>query len=307
MEIVRAVSAEFAFTRKPLPLGAKVLTLRPDGTLAPSDREIQNMVAQKGQVARAGERVQLTAIEFKDKEIIVEINGGPLKRKKWYQRIEVGMNGGSTQVDPRVNPDAKGLSIVVQYDKHVPEMTAAQLRERLNPLFDFTVKSAAQAYTETLPKNVQDAIKDHRVLVGMSKEMVTYSKGRPPQRIREKDENQLEYEEWIFGQPPEDVEFVRFVGDEVIQLKIMRVGGEKIVKTEKEVHLPQPGAGVELAAQPEASGQTPGPSGKAPTLRRPGEAPPESPDSSDPGIPRKPKKLDTSGTPNTDPPSESPR
>ncbi len=276
MEIVRAVSAEYAFTRKQLPLGAKVITIRPDGTLAQSDREIYNLAAQRGQVARAGDRVQLTALEFKDKEIIVEINGGPKKRKKWYQRIEIGANGGSTPVDPRPDPDARGLSIVIQYEKHVPEMTAQQLRDRLEPLFDFSVKSAAQAYTETLPKNVQDAIKDHRVLVGMTKEMVTYSKGRPPQRIREKDENQNEYEEWIFGQPPEDVEFVRFVGDEVVQLKIMKVDGEKVVRTEKEVILPKPGGeDVQTTADAQQpTGQTPGTSGKAPTLRRPGDPPP---------------------------------
>jgi hypothetical protein len=274
MEIVRAVSAEFAFTRKQLPLGPRVITIKPDGRITPSDREIYNLVAQRGQVARAGDRIQITALEFKGKELILEINGGPKKRKKWYQRIEVGSNGGSTPIDPRVDPDARGLSIVLEYEKHIPEMTAEELRQRLEPLFDFSVKSAAQAYAETLPKNVQDAIKDHRVLVGMTKEMVTYAKGRPPQRLREKDENQNDYEEWIFGQPPEDVEFVRFNGDEVVQLKIMKVDGQKIVKTEKEVHMPQPGAGIEVAAESQQpQGQTPGTSGKVPTLRRPGEAP----------------------------------
>lgn len=274
MELVRAISAEFAFTRKQLPLGARVIIIRPDGTVATSDRELYHLVAQRGQVARAGDRIQITALEFKGREIVFEINGGPKKRKKWYQRIEIGSAGGSSPVDPRPENDARGLSIVVQFDKHVPEMTAAELRERLTPLFDFTVKSAAQAYTETLPKNVQDAIRDRRVLVGMTKEMVTYSKGRPPKRIREKDENQADYEEWIFGDPPADVEFVRFSGDEVVQLKIVKVDGQMVVRTEKEVHLPQPGAGIEVAAEAQPTGQAPGPSGKAPTLRRPGEAPP---------------------------------
>ncbi|HUS19497.1 MAG TPA: hypothetical protein VMZ25_07585 [Terriglobales bacterium] len=273
MDLVRAISAEFAFTRKKLPLGPKVITIKPDGTVTP-DREIQNLVAQRGQVARAGDRVQITALEFKEKSIIIEINGGPKKKVPWYKRVEFGVNGRSTPIDPRVDPESRGLSIVVEYDKHVPDMTAAQLRQRLEPIFDFSVKSAAQAYTETLPKNVQDAIKDHRVLVGMTKEMVTYSKGRPPQRLREKDEHQNDYEEWIFGQPPEDVEFVRFVGDEVVQLKIMKVDGEKVVRTEKEVIMPAPGAAAEVASDPQPTGQTPGPSGQAPTLRRPGEAAP---------------------------------
>jgi hypothetical protein len=138
------------------------------------------------------------------------------------------------------------------------------------------VKSAAQAYTETLPKNVQDAIKDKRVLVGMNREMVQYSKGRPPQRIREKDEQGREYEEWIFGVPPQDVEFVRFVGDEVVQLKVMKVDGEKIVKTDKEVFLDAIGQPQVAAAAPQPDAGTPDTATKtkAPTLRRPGEAPP---------------------------------
>lgn len=274
MELVRALSAEFAFTRKQLPLGQRVIVIRPDGSVATSDRELYNLAAQRGQVARAGDRIQITALEFKGKEIIFEINGGPKKKKPWYKRLEVGTTDATRPIDNRPDADARGLSIVVQFDKHVPEMTAAELRDRLNPLFDFTVKSAAQAYTETLPKNVQDAIRDHRVLVGMTKEMVTYSKGRPPKRLREKDENQVDYEEWIFGDPPEDVEFVRFIGDEVVQLKIMKVDGQMVVRTEKEVHLPQPGANIEVAAEAQPSGHAPGPSGKAPTLRRPGEAPP---------------------------------
>lgn len=273
LEIVRAISAEFAFTRKQLPLGEKVITIKSNGKLATSDAELFHLAAQRGQVARAGDRVQITALEFKDRAIIFEINGGPKKKKPWYKRVEFGTGNRTTPIDTRPDPDARGLSIVLEYDKHVPEMTAADLRERLTPILDFTVKSAAQAYTETLPKNVQDAIRDKRVLVGMTKEMVTYAKGRPPKRLREKDENQNEYEEWIFGDPPQDVEFVRFADDEVVQLKIMKVDGEKIVRTEREVHMPQPGASIEVAAEAKPQGQTPGSSGQAPTLRRPGEAP----------------------------------
>jgi hypothetical protein len=99
------------------------------------------------------------------------------------------------------------------------------------PVFDFSVKSAAQAFVDTLPANVRKAIEDHQALVGMNKEMVTASMGRPPQRIREKDAQNHDYEEWVFGQPPQDVQFIRFVGDEVVQVKTMKIDGEKIVKT----------------------------------------------------------------------------
>ena len=106
-------------------------------------------------------------------------------------------------------------------------------------MFDFNAKSAVEAYLETLPPKVRDAIKAHQVLVGMNREMVIASKGRPPKKIREKD-GEIEYEEWIYGEPPQDVDFVRLVGDEVVRLEIMKVNGEKIVRTEKEVDLDHP-------------------------------------------------------------------
>ncbi len=73
----------------------------------------------------------------------------------------------------------------------------------------------------------------------MNREMVIAAKGRPPKKIREKD-GETEYEEWIYGDPPQDVDFVRLVGDEVVRLEIMKVNGEKVVRTEKEVELDQP-------------------------------------------------------------------
>jgi hypothetical protein len=60
---------------------------------------------------------------------------------------------------------------------------------------------------------------------------------------------------------------VRFVGDEVARLEIMKVGGEKIVRTEKEIELKQaPSVAQEQPTTRPAN---------APTLRRPGEELPE--------------------------------
>src|SRR5262249_41017050 len=104
-------------------------------------------------------------------------------------------------------------------------------------------------------------------------------KDRPPQKVREKDEKGHEYEEWIYGQPPQDVVFVRFIGDEVMQVKIAKVSGEMIVKTQKEVEVKD---GVPTLAALKASdhpeevkgGPDPEPQhAKAPPLRRPNEQP----------------------------------
>jgi hypothetical protein len=90
---------------------------------------------------------------------------------------------------------------------------------------------------------------------------VIYSKGRAPKKIREKD-GEAEYEDWIYGEPPQDVDFVRFMGDEVTRVETMKVTGEKIVRVEKEVELNHPSvAAVSPTSQP----------ANAPSLRRPGE------------------------------------
>jgi hypothetical protein len=274
-QLIRLMNAEYAWVKLSLPRSEKGLRVHPDGKIDPHGKDFQLEMARYGPLARPGERVQITSIEIRDKQIYLELNGGFTKKAKWYQRIQVGGMGGSTNVAPGPdNSRALGTSLTVEFKKHVPEMTAAELKQILSPLMDFSVKSAAQAYTESLPKIVQDAIKEHRILVGMNKEMVTYAKGRPPQRIREKDEQGREYEEWVYGRAPADVEFVRFEGEEVAQLKIMRTGGEKIVKTEREVKIEQPTMAKET---PQEEAPRPKPP-SAPTLRRPGEqAPPTDP------------------------------
>src|SRR5260370_4708737 len=96
----------------------------------------------------------------------------------------------------------------------------------------------------------------------MNQEMVVYEKGKAPKKVRERD-GETEYEEWIYGEPPQDVDFVRFTGDEVVRVETIKVGGAKVVRTEKEVVLDQP--------DKQAREQQPDRPANAPSLRRPGE------------------------------------
>ncbi len=307
LQIIRLLQAELAFTRKVFPQGEKGLVIDSSGTIKPDNQELAFAVANQGIAARAGDRVQITNVFIKDHDIVFEINGGPKKRLKWYQRVQVSGMGGTTGAPVDAEKlNAKGSYLDLAFSKHVPEMNLEELKKLLNPVLDFNAKSAAQAYIETLPPKLQDAIKNHKVLVGMNREMVTEAMGRPPKKVREKD-NGVDYEEWIYGEAPADVQFVRFVGDEVVQLKIMPVGGEKIVRTEKEIQVnPQTGAAT-LASAGGAAAPPAGPeqtataekqpkktASKPPTLRRPGEEPP--PEAPGPGVPM-PRKTDPSGTP----------
>jgi hypothetical protein len=275
MDLIRGFNSELVYIRSPFPMGKKGLTLN-NGKLSPAGQELQQMMAMWGPAAKPGDQARISAIIIKDDRIHFEINGGPVKKQKWYQRIQVGGGGGMTQIapnDPSANP--RGSSVDLVFDHYVPELTPQQLKDLLHPVFDFNAKSAVEAYLDTLPPKVQKAIKGHEVLVGMNREMVVTSKGRAPKKIREKD-GETEYEDWIYGEPPHDVDFVRFVGDEVVRVETMKVGGEKVVRTEKEVNLEQPT--VAQNPQPEIR------PANAPTLRRPGEEPdPKSPASAPDG------------------------
>jgi len=273
MQIVRAFNAELVYIRSPFPMGKDGLKIK-NGQIIPDKEKLAQMMALWGPAAKPGDLARISNIVIKDNYIHFEINGGPVKKQKWYQRIQIEGAGGGTPIAPSdQNANARGSFVDLYFDHHVPELTGPELKQLLRPVFDFDSKSPVEAYLETVSPKVKDAIKNHRILVGMNHEMVMYSKGRAPKKVRERD-GETDYEEWIYGEPPADVDFVRFVADEVIQVKTMKVDGQKIVRTEKEVHLPQPGAAVEVASEPQPTGQTPGPSGQAPTLRRPGEAPP---------------------------------
>jgi hypothetical protein len=297
--LIRGLNAERVFVRRTFPMGEKGLTLK-NGVVTPDENQAKFIAAQYGPAARPGERAQISDVIVKDKAIIFEINGGPKKKKKWYQRIEVGGMGGTTPIAPDGNPqNPKGSFVVLVFDKYVPEVTPEEVKQLLAPVFDFTALSATQAYTDSLPPKVREAVKSGRVLVGMDREMVTVSKGRPDKKIRERDEAGGDYEEWMYGVPPKDVEFIRFAGNEVIQVKIMKVDGEKIVRTEREVDLPQT-----ASAQPAEAPAPPRPA-NAPTLRRPGEAP------SDPGQASNPSTIgippDTRPTPPPSQPDDRPQ
>ena len=265
MEIVRGFNSELVYVRTPFPMGKTGLKLK-NGHLTPGGSELQQMVAMWGPAVKPGDQARITDVIIKDDHIRFEINGGPVKKPKWYQRITVSGAGGSatptSPSDAQSNP--RGSYVDLYFDHYVPELTGPQVKELLHPVFDFNAKSAVEAYLETVPPKVKEAIKNHQVLVGMNREMVMYAKGRPPKKIREKD-GETEYEDWIYGEPPQDVEFVRLVGDEVTRLEIMKVNGEKTLRTEKEVDIRKP---AETQAKQEEPQQRPA---NAPTLRRPGE------------------------------------
>lgn len=285
IELIRTMQAEFGFAKRLFPKGEKGLQITSSGQVTPDDQAVMMQAATYGPAARPGDKLQITDVVIKNNEIVFDINGGSKKKGHWYDHIEVGGGGGMVPVHQEKGVANPGCTLVLVFPKYVPEMTATDVKKLLAPVIDFSVKSPTQAYLDTLPPKLKQSIENHQALVGMNKEMVIDALGRPPKRIRESDNN-VDYEEWIYGQPPGDVQFVRFVNEEVVRVEHIQVGGEKVVKTAREVKVnavtgaatvidpnaPQTAAAAPEPATPTQTAEAKKPP-KAPTMRRPGEEP----------------------------------
>jgi len=268
LDVIREFETQLVYARTTFPMNTKGLRLKGD-TISPNGEDLRQALALWGSAIKPGDPARISMVQIKDDHIHFEINGGPTHHKKWYQRVEIsGANGGAITPgganEPQSNPH--GSFVDVYFGKYVPEMTVPQLRAMLYPVLDFNARNKEQAYLDAVPPKVKEAIQSHRVLVGMDSEMVIHAKGRPPKKVREHD-GAIEYEEWIYGEPPADVDFVRMVEDEVVRVETIKVSGEKILRTEKEIILQRPDKDKDKEAKKEP-GEGPG---ARPTLRRPGE------------------------------------
>jgi hypothetical protein len=272
--IIRDFLAESPFVHRALPRGKSGVRIE-GSKLTPADAELGHLVAQYGAVAKPGDRVKITAVRFERHGVLFEINGGPVKRKNWRERVNVGINNvdprtvGAQPNDDSVYDKSTGSSVFLEL-KDSEKLTSAQIKDLLAPVLDFKAMNVAEAYQKSLPPKLAAAVKNHHALVGMDKEMVLYALGRPPQRVRETKDGK-EIEEWIYGAPPQDVQFIRFLGDRAVSIEDMKVSGEMTVRTQDEVG-DLAGVMAEKHQKPEAmAADSEEESRAAPTLLRPGE------------------------------------
>jgi hypothetical protein len=270
-DLIRNLEAEQGFAHLALPVG--VLTLQANGPLSPGPEEYRTMVYKKGQAAAAGDRVAITALEIKGDKIILDLNGGPYAKHRFLSHIQLNNNNVVAPQDK-----ATGSRITLVFKGPVPEISAPEVKALLEPLLDFGVKTSEQAYADTLPPPLKNAIAAHDVLVGMTHRMVLAALGAPESKMREQpsgDPNGARYEEWIYGHVPQTVKFVRFVGDRVTMIEIAALGKPMEIHDKDEMAgYIAPVLEHEIAMgdrKPETpdNGGTPAP---PPTLRKPGEA-----------------------------------
>jgi len=226
LDLIRAMQAEQGFAMRPFPRGGKGLTLAANGKLEPAGEAYLNMVTSQGLSAKPGDRLAVTDIKFDHTKILFDLNGGPFKKHRFLRHIEIGSGPYTNPVVQDDDEDLVGARLTLTFHDHVPELTAAQV--------SFDVKTPVQAFTDTLPPMLKQAILDHHVLVGMTTDMVLFAKGQPDDKSREMD-GLMPFEEWIYGRPPKDVEFVRINGNRVIRVEIAKIGEPPVVFTRDEV------------------------------------------------------------------------
>lgn len=218
LEIIRYVSGEFAKAVKPLPGGARGFKIEVGKKI--DEKELTSALRSHGTAASAGDTVQITALEFRTKEILVLINGGGRKKFHLREHLQVGI-GAATTPPPNLDPNnGGGSTLILDYGARVPDMSADDLMHDLGAFLDFSKRrSAAVNWVDTLPPQFKQAIQDHEALVGMDHEMVLAALGRPDHKVRERDPDGNETEDWIYGNPPSRTTFVTFSGDKVVRVK----------------------------------------------------------------------------------------
>jgi hypothetical protein len=230
LELIRYVSGEFAKAKKPLPGGKDGFTLQAD---KPLDQEALNRtVSARGAAVNTGDSVQITKLEFREHVIIVDVNGGGRPRKNWRDHIQFGMGGTvptSTSTTTPTNgqdggppgfQEGRGGTLYLQFAKNVPDLTPEELKTLLAPFLDFSKeKSASVQWIDTLPPEMKKAITERHPMVGMDRDEVVAAIGKPDRKVRERDAQGNDTEDWIYGHPPDRTVFVHFTGDRVTIIK----------------------------------------------------------------------------------------
>jgi hypothetical protein len=228
LQLIRYVSGEFAKATRNLPAGK-------DGFLhyvgkPLSQEQLERAVATHGTAVHIGDSAQITKLEFRDHSIVVDVNGGGRGKRRWRDHIQFGMGGtiptarttttDANQSGPPGLQPGTGSTIFLEFSKAVPDLTPEELKQILSPFLDFArQRSASVQWVDTLPPEMKKAIQERRPTVGMDREEVVAAIGKPEHKVRERDSEGNEIEDWIYGQPPSKTVFVRFLGDRVTSIK----------------------------------------------------------------------------------------
>ena len=213
--LVRYVDGEFAKLMWGLPGGKKGFTIQVGKPIEP--QHLADMLRLYGTAANQGDTVQITAVEFQANAIALQINGGGKKHFHLRDHLEIG---GVTPQQSSRPAEVPGGTLILDYGRPLPDMSPDDLKHDLSVMLDFSKQhSPTVNWVDSLPPQFQQAIKDQHAIVGMNQEMVIAAMGRPEHKVRQRDADGYDTEDWIYGSPPAPTTFVTFAGDTVVKVK----------------------------------------------------------------------------------------
>jgi hypothetical protein len=214
--LIRGLTAEYATVKILLPRSKKALEIESNGNY---DKKLWEEAGREyGPAARVGDLVRVSKIEIESDKLVLEINGGFKGGRKWYERIEVGTGSRTSPISSGQSNAAAGTSIALLFHKPLPPLKPEEIKKILAPVLDFEKRTAAQSYVESLPPEIQKAVKEKRAVEGMDRDQVLLALGKPVRKVRETKDGE-ELEDWIYGTPPGRIVFVTFNGNKVVKVK----------------------------------------------------------------------------------------
>jgi hypothetical protein len=215
-DILRTVVADQAAARLGLPFGNGGVELSDAGEI--NKAKLSKELRENGQSIEEGKIVTITAIEFGDDKIEIELDNGGKNKKSILERIQVGLGTGNTTVPVNggdKESNAKGSKVILKFADKVPgALSPDKLKELLSPVLDFNKRNFMKTGIESLPPEFQEAVRSKEARVGMDRNTVIMALGRPNNRNREEG-----VETWIYYLRGLRTVFVKFEENVVVSVK----------------------------------------------------------------------------------------
>src|SRR5208282_5226300 len=101
-------------------------------------------------VIHQGDQVQITRVEFRDKSIVLDLNGGG--KQKWHLKdhlqlsVSTPISGSGQQANSGpAGLEGQGSTLFLDFGRKLPDISPDDLKLTLAPVLDFTLHRSAAA------------------------------------------------------------------------------------------------------------------------------------------------------------------
>ena len=216
-EILRKLIAEVAAARIDMPFGGEGVQLSDQGEV--NQGKLLKQLQKKGKSVQTGRVVAVTHIDFSDKRIDIELDGGGKEKKGLGGHVQVSVGGTSpVPQNAPVAPKVLGSKISLIFGKKIPaDLNSDQLKQMISPVLDFNKRTISNTSIESLPTEFKEAVQAKEARIGMDENTVLLALGRPDQKTTEKVDG-VEQEVWRYDVLGRRKTFVTFEKSIVVKV-----------------------------------------------------------------------------------------